>query len=105
LIGKQVNGIVPLRLCTNMMQITVMCIVLLTGIKLCIMPYKILMIMMLYYLRDILSGKSGLICQYKKKLNFDTIWSSMFDISGKRIFRAEEKPFRSKYINDHRLFA
>ena len=58
----------------------------------------------LHFAINILSGKYGFICQYKKKLNFDTIWSSIIDITGERIFRAEGNPFRSKYINDRRLF-
>jgi predicted choloylglycine hydrolase len=55
------------------------------------------------YARDILSGKYGFICQYQRKLNFDTIWSSLFDITGNRVFRAEGNPRRSKYIRDRRL--
>jgi predicted choloylglycine hydrolase len=56
------------------------------------------------YARNILSGKYGFICQYKKALNFDTIWSSIFDITGKQILRAEGNPLRTKFINDGRLF-
>jgi predicted choloylglycine hydrolase len=41
------------------------------------------------YAEDILSGKYGFMCQYDKQLNFDTIWSSVFDISNNRIYRAE----------------
>jgi len=50
-------------------------------------------------------GKYGFICQYKKELNFDTNWSSVFDITGNRILRAEGNSRRSKYIQDRRLFA
>jgi predicted choloylglycine hydrolase len=57
------------------------------------------------FARNILSGEYGFICQYKKDLNFDTIWSSIFDITGNKIIRAEGNPLRSKYINDNRLFA
>ena len=57
------------------------------------------------YAKNILSGKHGFICQYQRKLNFDTIWSSIFDITGKKILRAEGNPQRSKYIVDRRLFA
>ena len=56
------------------------------------------------FARDILRGKYGFICQYKKELNFDTIWSSIFDITGNRIFRAEGNPLRTKFITDGRLF-
>lgn len=56
------------------------------------------------FTRDILRGKYGFICQYKKELNFDTIWSSIFDITGNRIFRSEGNPHRTKFITDSRLF-
>jgi len=57
------------------------------------------------YAKNILRGKYGFICQYKKELNFDTIWSSIFDITENRILRAEGNPLGSKYIHDRRLFA
>ena len=53
--------------------------------------------------KDILSGKHGFICQYDKQLNFDTIWSSVFDISNKKIYRAEGNPSKAKYMEDIRL--
>jgi predicted choloylglycine hydrolase len=53
---------------------------------------------------DILSGKFGFMCQYDQKLNFDTIWSSVFDITNDQIFRAEDNPMKAKYIQDKRLF-
>lgn len=57
------------------------------------------------YARDILIGKYRFMCHYKKKLNFDIVWSSIFAISGKRILRAEGNSLRRKYIIDNRLFA
>jgi len=56
------------------------------------------------YAKNILKGKYGFICQYKRKSNFDTIWSSIFDITGNRVLRAEGNPLRNKYITDRRLF-
>jgi predicted choloylglycine hydrolase len=53
--------------------------------------------------KDILSGNHGFICQYDKQLNFDTIWSSVFDISNKRIYRAEGNPSRVRYKEDTRF--
>ena len=41
-------------------------------------------------------------CQYGKKLNFDTIWSSVFDISKKRIYRAEGNPTKARFKEDIR---
>jgi predicted choloylglycine hydrolase len=53
--------------------------------------------------RNILSGKHGFMCQYRKELNFDTIWSSIFDISNNKIYRAEGNPRKTKFIEDTRL--
>jgi len=55
------------------------------------------------YAKNILSGKHGFMCQYDKALNFDTIWSSVFDITNHRIYRAEGNPLKAKYIEDKRL--
>jgi len=52
---------------------------------------------------NILRGKHGLMCQYDKALNFDTIWSSVFDITHNKIYRAEGNPLRAKFIKDKRL--
>ncbi len=51
----------------------------------------------------ILSGDYGFMCQYEKKLNFETIWSSVFDVKNKKIYRAEGNPIKTKYIKDERL--
>lgn len=53
--------------------------------------------------RAILSGKHGFMCQYQKSLDFDTIWSSIFDVSNNDIYRAEGNPGRVKYKLDQRL--
>jgi predicted choloylglycine hydrolase len=53
--------------------------------------------------KDILSGKHGFMCQYEKQLNFDTIWSSVFDISNNKIYRAEGNPSRNKFKEDIRF--
>jgi predicted choloylglycine hydrolase len=55
------------------------------------------------YAKEILSGKYGFICQYDKQLHFDTIWSSVFDISDKKIYRAEGNPLKTKLKEDTRL--
>jgi predicted choloylglycine hydrolase len=51
----------------------------------------------------ILGGKLGFMCQYDKELNFETIWSSVFDISNGKIYRAEDNPAKTKFIEDKRL--
>jgi predicted choloylglycine hydrolase len=55
------------------------------------------------YAKDILSGKLGFMCQYDEELNFDTVWSSVFDLSNKKIYRAEGNPSRIGFKEDIRL--
>ena len=57
----------------------------------------------LEFAQDLLSGKYGFMCQYKKELNFETVWSSIFDVKDKKIYRAEGNPLNTKYIEDERL--
>jgi predicted choloylglycine hydrolase len=52
---------------------------------------------------DILSGKYGFMCQYDRKKNADTVWSVIYDIKNKKIFRAEGNPSRKKYKEDTRM--
>jgi predicted choloylglycine hydrolase len=56
------------------------------------------------YAMEILSGKYGFMCQYPKSSGCDTIWSSVFDITNRRIFRAEGNPKRSRFKEDKRLW-
>jgi predicted choloylglycine hydrolase len=53
--------------------------------------------------KNILCGKYGFMCQYDKALNFNTIWSSVFDITNNKIYKAEGNPLKAKYIEDTRL--
>lgn len=53
--------------------------------------------------KNILGGRHGFICQYDKKLNFDTIWASVFDITNNKIYRAEGNPARTKFKEDLRI--
>lgn len=55
------------------------------------------------YIEEILKGDHGFMCQYEKGLNFETIWSSVFDLGTLDIYRAEGDPRRKKYILDERL--
>ena len=55
------------------------------------------------YTKDILSGKKGFLCQYSRKLNFDTIWASVFNSADLFIYRTEGNPARSKFKVDLRL--
>ncbi len=53
--------------------------------------------------RDILSGKHGFMCQYKRNKGADTVWSVIYDIKNKKIFRAEGNPSRKKFVKDTRM--
>ena len=55
------------------------------------------------FVKDILSSKFGFMCQYPKASNFDTVWSSVFDITNNKIYRAEGNPSRRKYKEDARF--
>ena len=54
------------------------------------------------YAQDILGGKYGFMCQYDRQLNFDTIWSSVIDISNHMIYRAEGNPLKARFKEDIR---
>lgn len=53
--------------------------------------------------KDILSGKYGFICQYDRKTNADTVWSVIYDIKNKKIYRVEGNPSRKQFKEDTRL--
>ncbi|SFR98175.1 C45 family autoproteolytic acyltransferase/hydolase [Anaeromicropila populeti] len=55
------------------------------------------------YACDILSGKTGFVCQYEKKLKFDTIWSVVYELNTNKILCAEGNPKRKKFASDDRL--
>lgn len=51
----------------------------------------------------LLKGDYGFMCQYDKDLNFETVWSSIFDLESLIILRAEGDPRKKKFIIDRRL--
>lgn len=51
---------------------------------------------------DILSGKYGFMCQYKRAMGIDTVWSVIYDVKNKRIFRVEGNPSRKRFVEDTR---
>lgn len=53
--------------------------------------------------RNILSGKFGFMCQYSKNSNFDTLWSSIFELNSGIVLCAEGNPSRVKYKKDERF--
>lgn len=55
------------------------------------------------YIKDVLKGNKGFMCQYDKSLNFETVRSSVFDLKSLVIYIAEGNPIRCKFIIDERL--
>lgn len=55
------------------------------------------------YIKEVLRGNKGFMCQYDKSLNFETVWSSVFDLESLIIYRSEGNPKRCKFIKDERL--
>lgn len=52
---------------------------------------------------ELLSGKHGFICQYDRKQNADTVWSVIYDIANRKIYRSEGNPSRKDYKLDERM--
>ena len=55
------------------------------------------------FVKDVQSGKHGFVCQYPKEMNFDTLWSSIYETNSRSILRAEGNPSKTKYKEDTRL--
>ena len=51
----------------------------------------------------LLRGEWGFMCQYDNEPDFETVWSSVFDLSGLSIRRAEGDPRKKPFITDDRL--
>ena len=55
--------------------------------------------------KELLSGKHGFLCQYEKNSGKDTVWSVIYDLKNRRIFRAEGNPRRCRFREDTRFFS
>ncbi|MFV3013412.1 C45 family autoproteolytic acyltransferase/hydrolase [Clostridium botulinum] len=55
------------------------------------------------FIKNLLSGKMGFMCQYDRKQGLDTVWSSIYDLTEGRIFRVEGNPSRKVFKQDKRL--
>lgn len=51
----------------------------------------------------LLKGNYGFMCQYDDEPDFETVWSSVFDLKNLMIYRAEGDPRKKKYVADSRL--
>ena len=55
------------------------------------------------FAQDVLSGKYGFLCQYDRKQNADTVWSVVYDLKRKQIWRVEGNPSRKRFKEDIRM--
>lgn len=53
--------------------------------------------------KRLLKGEYGFICQYDSEPDFETVWSSVFDLRSLMVYRAEGDPRRKKFLEDDRL--
>lgn len=53
--------------------------------------------------KQLLKGDYGFMCQYDNEPDFETVWSSIFDLESLTIYRAEGDPRKKKFIMDNRL--
>ena len=51
----------------------------------------------------LLRGDYGFMCQYDDTPDFETVWSSVFDLNSLMIYRAEGDPRRERFVTDSRL--
>lgn len=55
------------------------------------------------FMQDILAGKYGFMCQYDRKANADTVWSVVYNLTKKQVWRAEGNPSRKAFKEDTRM--
>lgn len=53
--------------------------------------------------KDLLAGKNGFLCQYDRTTGKDTVWSVIYDLKEKTIYRVEGNPGRKNFIKDERF--
>ena len=53
--------------------------------------------------QEILSGKRGFLCQYERRTGKDTVWSVVYDLRQKKIWRCEKNPSRGAFREDCRF--
>lgn len=55
------------------------------------------------FAQDVLSGKYGFMCQYDRRQNADTVWSVVYDLKRKQVWRTEGNPSRRLFKEDLRM--
>lgn len=53
--------------------------------------------------KQLLKGDYGFMCQYDHEPDFETVWSSVFDLDNRMVYRAEGDPRKKKFLRDSRL--
>lgn len=53
--------------------------------------------------KRLLRGEYGFMCQYDNEPDFETVWSSIFELESLAIYRAEGDPRKKKFVTDSRL--
>ena len=53
--------------------------------------------------KQLLKGEYGFLCQYDDETDFETVWSSIFDLENAVIYRAEGDPRKKNFVQDNRL--
>lgn len=53
--------------------------------------------------KRLLRGEYGFICQYDKESDFETVWSSIFDLESLEIYRTDGDPRFHSFLADCRL--
>ena len=53
--------------------------------------------------KRLLKGTYGFICQYDDEPDFETVWSSVFDLKSLMVFRSEGDPRKIPFLRDRRL--
>lgn len=57
----------------------------------------------LEFLMRLMSGNYGFICQYDRLTDADTVWSVVYDVMHKKIYRVEGNPQRKQFQEDTRF--
>ena len=53
----------------------------------------------------LLKGDEGFMCQYADIPDFETVWSSIFDLGSLAVYRADGDPRTAPFVADNRLRA
>lgn len=53
--------------------------------------------------KELLRGEHGFLCQYDRFTGKDTVWSILYDLKERKIYRTEKNPSRTDYKLDQRF--